>query len=290
MGVIQPAPAIVERVIRLFFRKLAVLHLPAPRADVRRAYGPARYQFGDLRVPPGPGPHPVLMTIHGGFWRAKYGLEHLGHLCAALTDLGLATWNVEYRRLGQPGGGWPGTFLDIVRAAEHLQVLAGGYPLNLERFAVLGHSAGGHLALWLAAAASGRTFSGIPELGETRLPPLGAAFSLAGVSDLAAAWEMDLGDGVVSDFMGGSPGQHPERYASASPVELLPIGVLQILLHGRLDETVPFALSERYAEAARSCGDPVQLVPLEGMGHFEPIDPRSAAWPILSEVVLDVFN
>ncbi|HEX9618479.1 MAG TPA: alpha/beta hydrolase [Anaerolineales bacterium] len=286
MGAFLPAPTILERVIRRYCRKLAVLYLPGPKGDVRRAYGPERSQFGDLYLPPGAGLHPVLIAIHGGFWRAKYGLEHLGHLCKALTGLGLATWNVEYRRLGQPGGGWPGTFQDIGMAAQRVEALAGEFPLDLGRLAVLGHSAGGHLALWLAAASAGRAISGVPELGDLRLPPLRSAISMAGVSDLAAAWEMGLGAGVVSGLMNGSPKQYPERYAAASPVEMLPIGIPQILLHGRLDATVPFALSERYAAVAESYGDPVRLVPLEGLGHFELIDPRSAAWPVVTAAVL----
>jgi acetyl esterase/lipase len=227
-----------------------------------------------------------LIAIHGGFWRAKYGLGHLGHLCSALTAAGCATWNIEYRRLGQKGGGWTGTFLDIGKAAEHLAVLSEEFPLDLSRAAVLGHSAGGHLALWLAAASARRVASLMPGSADLRLPSLRAAISLAGVSDLATAWEMGLGDGVVSRLMGGSPQQYPERYAAGSPVELLPTGVPQILLHGRLDDCVPCVLSERYAEAARSCGDDLRLVTLENTGHFELIDPRSQAWAVVQAEVM----
>jgi acetyl esterase/lipase len=290
MGMVQPSPRFAERLLRRIYRKLAVLYLPAPQPDARRAYGSGPSQFGDLRLPSGPGPHPVLVTLHGGFWRAKYGLEHLGHLCAALTRLGLATWNLEYRRLGQPGGGWPGTFLDVWSGATYLESLAEEYPLDLNRVAVLGHSAGGHLALWLAAAYSGKTFTNQFDLAQPRRLQLLAAIALAGVSDLREAWKLELGNGVVADLLGGTPHDYPDRFVAASPVECLPLGIPQVLVHGCLDETVPFSLSKQYGETAASFGDPVQLVPLEGMGHFEPIDPRSAAWAAVSAAVLRVLH
>src|SRR5579872_5792979 len=128
-----------------------VLETAAPRADARLRYGPDPLHFGDLRLPGGTGPHPVVVMVHGGFWRARFNLEYAGHLCAALAALGIATWNVEYRRLGDTGGGWPGTLLDVAAAADHLRTLAAPYHLDLSRVVAMGHSAGGHLALWLAA-------------------------------------------------------------------------------------------------------------------------------------------
>src|SRR5437762_364288 len=127
-----------------------ILSLPPPPADARLAYGGGEFQFGELRVPGGAGPHPALVVIHGGFWRARFDLLHIGHLCAALTAGGVATWSVEYGRLGNPGGGWPGTFQDVAMAAGHLRVIASQYDLDLGRVAAIGHSAGGQLALWLA--------------------------------------------------------------------------------------------------------------------------------------------
>src|SRR5579864_8847074 len=128
-----------------------ILDLPPPAADVRVAYGTDPNQFGDLRLPKGKGPFPVVINLHGGYWRAKYDLAHAGHLCAALTALGFVTWNVEYRRVGNDGGGWPGTLEDVVSAYRFLPQLAKRYPLDASKVLVMGHSAGGQLALCLAA-------------------------------------------------------------------------------------------------------------------------------------------
>ena len=128
-----------------------ILQMAPPKADARIPYGKDPVQFGELRIPAGPDPHPLVIFIHGGFWKAQYNLLHAGHLCAALKTAGAATWSLEYRRIGEPGGGWPGTFEDIVRGAEHVRALTKRYPLNLDRLVGAGHSSGGHLALWLAA-------------------------------------------------------------------------------------------------------------------------------------------
>lgn len=260
----------------------AILTAPAPPADARIAYGPVPLQFGDLRLPPAPGPHPVVMVIHGGFWRAAYDLTHIGHLCAALTAAGAATWNVEYHRLGQPGGGWPGTFLDVAVAMEHLRDLAPRYDLDFTRVVALGHSAGGHLALWLAAR--GRLPAGDPLYTPAPFLPR-AAVSLAGVADLRRGWELHLSNGVVEDFMGGAPTQVPDRYATASPADLLPLGVPQLLIHGTEDRSVPYAISRDYQAIAMARGDDVTLVTLPGAGHFELIDPLSREWPAITKHV-----
>lgn len=258
----------------------SILTHPTPPADARLVYGPDPAHFGDLRLPPGEGPFPVIVTIHGGFWRARYDLEHLGPLCAALTGLGVATWNIEYRRLGQTGGGWPGTFHDVLFAIEHLRHVLLFYPLDLGNISVLGHSAGGHLALWAASA---------PRLEESHplylgdALPLKRVIALAGVADLRRAWELGLSEGVVGELLGGSPAEMPDRYASASPIELLPLRVEQWLIHGQEDEIVPVEISRAYHEAARARGDNASLIELPGMGHFEPIDPRSAAWEAVRE-------
>lgn len=275
-----------ERLLRRRFGVEAILSLPSPPAEVRIMYGTASSQFGDLRLPPQSGPHPVVMVIHGGFWRSKYDLQHIGRLCAAITWLGAATWSIEYRRLGNPGGGWPGTFADAAKALEYLRTIASRYDLDLNRVVVMGHSAGGHLALWLA--------------GLHRLPPesslasreplrVSAAISLAGVSDLRRAWELGLSSRIMDQFI-GSPEMFPERYAAASPIELLPIGGRQWLLHGVDDDIVPYELSQRYYEKAHTQGDPIVLIPLAATGHFELIDPESKAWPQVREIVLDLLG
>ena len=144
------------------------------------------------------------MNIHGGYWRAKYDLQHAGHLCAALTAKGLATWNVEYRRVGNPGGGWPGTFEDLRSAYRYVSQLAQRYNLDLSKMVVSGHSAGGQLALCLAGH-------------ETTIKRV---VSLAGVVDLQQAWELHLSDNAVVDFLGGEPSRVPEHYREADPMQL----------------------------------------------------------------------
>jgi acetyl esterase/lipase len=236
------------------------------------AYGADRFQRGELMVPAGSGPHGVALVIHGGFWRARYDLRHIRPLCRALVEACWAVWNVEYRRLGNAGGGWPGTFQDVASAADHLRELAPAHGLDLARVVALGHSAGGHLALWLAARHR------IPEASPLHSPdplPLRAAVALAGVVDLRESWRLRLSGGVLQELLGGEPDTIPDRYAAASPAEMLPLGVRQVLLHGTADPIVPFRLSAAYCERALRSGDPVSLVPLAGAGHFELIAPES---------------
>ncbi len=254
-----------------------------PPADRRLPYGADPLQFGELRLPGRPGPHPVAIVIHGGFWRAAYDLVHIGHLAAALTAAGVATWNVEYRRIGDPGGGWPGTFADVAAAADCLRAIAPVHHLDLTRVVTVGHSAGGHLALWLAAR--GRIPAGHP-LSTPDPLPVARAVGLAAVSDLRMCWELRLSNGVAEAFLGGSPDAVPERYAVASPAALLPLGVPQVLIHGTEDDTVPFAMSAVYRDTAVALHDPVTLIPLPGLDHFAVIDPESAAWPVVRGAVV----
>ncbi|MSP13425.1 MAG: alpha/beta hydrolase [Chloroflexi bacterium] len=263
-----------------------VLSLPPPAGNIRIPYGPGEFHFGDLRLPDTPPPYPTLTMIHGGFWRSQYGLDHTGHLCAALTAAGCATWSIEYRRLGNPGGGWPGTFQDVAQAIGHLRLLAPHYHLDLQRLVLMGHSAGGHLALWLAGA--GRIPPGNP-LHAPDLPRCRAAISLAGVIDLRHAWQLGLSQGIVEQLL-GSPAAYPERYATASPIELLPLGIRQILLHGTEDTNVPIEISQRYYNTALAHGDDITLISLPQMGHFEPIDPQSAAWPVVHRAVTQTLT
>lgn len=234
--------------------------LPPPNHQI--SYGADSNQFGHLRIPKGQGPHPVVIFIHGGFWRAAIGLERASQCCAALTESGHATWNLEYRRIGQPGGGWPGTLEDVRQAALLLSDLADKFNLDLSRVVVAGHSAGGHLALWLAAQGA--------------LPLQGVA-ALAPVADLRQGWQLQLGDGVVEQFLAGTPEQVPERYAMASPYDLLPTAVPQRLFHGTADEQVPFAMTEAFAQKSRNA----TLIALPGTGHNELIDPQSKEWPVV---------
>jgi acetyl esterase/lipase len=242
----------------------SILTRKPPEPDMRVPYGTDPNQFFDLRMPTGKGPYPVVFFIHGGYWRAKYDLTYAGHLCAALAKAGIASWNVEYRRVGNTGGGWPGTFEDI-RTAYHLlhgnkKETSGKF--DLKRVCVAGHSAGGQLALCLAAF----------EKTVTRV------LSLAGVVDLRRAWELHLSNDAVSEFLGGSPTAVPEHYREASPAERSIPHALQKLVHGTADDAVPYEISRSYADDKRKSGEKVELITLEKTGHFEIVDPESTIW------------
>jgi acetyl esterase/lipase len=238
-------------------------------------YGPDRSQCGDLHLPGGAGPHPVIVLIHGGSWRQRYGRAVMRAIAAALVLRGWAVWNIEYRRVGN-GGGWPQTFADVAAAIDRLDGL---HPsLDLSRVDVLGHSAGGHLALWAAGRTALPTGAPGAIAGRPRVP-LARVISLAGVCDLAGAYR-DWHGGAVRALMGGSPERLPERYEVADPLRRVPLAMPVLLVHGVLDETVSVRLSRTYASAARSAGADVELVEIEGAagGHRAFIDPRGSAW------------
>lgn len=251
---------------------------------IRLAYGPESLQFGDLYLPTGPGPHPTIILIHGGYWRARYGLDLMTGLAEDLTARGLAAWNIEYRRVGNPGGGWPGTFLDVARATDYLQLIESTYALDLARVIPIGHSAGGHLAFWLAARPhipEGNPLAGASiKDNDTQTGPLTpqAAISLAGVLDLMMAWRLHLSTDAVVELLGGTPADVPERYKAASPAALLPLGIPQILIHGTQDSNVPLEISQSYAAAAKAAGDHVTLIELPAVDHFAVINPHTTAW------------
>ncbi len=221
----------------------------------------------------------MAVVLHGGFWQAVYGRRLMSALSADLAANGVAAWNLDYRGVGG-GGGWPATFDDVAAGIDALATMPG---LDLTRVTTIGHSAGGQLALWLAGRR--RLPPDSPLAGPSPLP-IHWAVSLAGVVDLRRAWELNLGDGVVPQFLGGPPSAVPDRYAAGSPIELLPLGVRQTLVHGTDDTSVPIELSERYVERAAEVGDPATLVALDGAGHFEVIDPRADEWEAVASAVL----
>jgi acetyl esterase/lipase len=251
-----------------------ILTLAPPPADQRLAYGNDPNQFGDLRLPSGGGPFPVVMNIHGGFWRAKYDLLHAGHLCAALTRKGIATWNLEYRRVGNPGGGWPGTFEDIRNGYSFLPQIGKPYKLDASRVLVMGHSAGGQLALCLAA----------------HEPAVERAVSLAGVVDLQQAFELHLSNDAVVEFLGGKPNEVSDHYQEADPMRVAVGEAKQVLVHGTKDEVIPPAFSSKYVEEKRKKGENVKLIEIAGADHFDVIDPRSAAWKQVEGVVVELLG
>jgi acetyl esterase/lipase len=265
-----------------------ILDRTPPPFDERTHYGNDPNQFADLRFPNAKGLFPLLFVVHGGFWQSRYDLSHIGHLCAALTSKGIITCSIEYRRIGNPGGGWPGTFQDINLATRNIiQTMSQDQRFDRTRTAIIGHSAGGHLALWLVG--SHRISKGSPLLSDKR-QVVNNAVSLAGVSDLSLAWRQKLGNGIVTRLMGGTPEEHPDRYNAGSPIELLPTGGRHVLVHGTVDDTVPASQSEAFVGKAQRLGDRCTLVKLEGLGHYELIDPESEAWPSVVNAVLSLLN
>jgi acetyl esterase/lipase len=242
--------------------------------DVRTyAYGAEPAQVGDLHLPQAARPA-VVCLLHGGFWRKAYGRDQLSTHSADLAQRGYAAWNLGYRRLGEAGAGWPGTFDDVVAGIDFLGSLHdAGIGLDLSRVALVGHSAGGHLALWSAAR-----LTQAARRQAAKQVRIAAACAVAPVADLALACRLGLSNRVAAQLLGGEPHEIPAIYAQASPVERLPFGVPQLLVHGEHDEVVPMMMTERYAGRAAELGEPVEVLRLPQDGHFEVLDIRSQAW------------
>ncbi|WP_029429992.1 S9 family peptidase [Blastococcus sp. URHD0036] len=239
------------------------------------AYGPHPDQFLELTLPAGEDRAPVVVVLHGGFWRAAYGIDLARPLAADLAAAGFAAVAVEYRRVGA-GGGWPATVEDVAAALDALPGLDEVARLDLDDVTVVGHSAGGHLAAW----AAGRALlpAGAPGAGPR--VRVAAAVLQAGVLDLARADEQGLGRGAVREFLGGPPA--PDVLALASPVALLPTGAAVLCVHGTGDDVVPPEQSERYAQAAGRAGDAVEVRLVPG-DHMAMIDPAGPAWALVRE-------
>ena len=249
-----------------------VLSRPASPPDFTVAYGDDPEQIADVRVPaPGTTAQPLVVFIHGGFWRAAWDRTHAGPLAEGLAALGYPVACLEYRRVGQAGGGWPGTLSDVDTGVRDLPELIAvaiaerdGEPLDTARPILMGHSAGGHLALW-----AGRHMGADRTRGVVALAP---------VADLTKAYQRGLGGGAVAELLGGGPPDVPERYAAADPAANLPLGVPAVIVHGELDEDVPVDVGADFVERARQVEPTISLRRLPGVDHVELIDPLAPAW------------
>lgn len=254
--------------------------LPARAADQKIIYGPAPQQFGELRLPKGKGPHPVVVIIHGGCWGDFADATYMSNLSTRLADAGAATWNIEYRLVHQPGGGWPGTIQDAGAAIDYLRKIARANHLDLKRIVTTGHSAGGHLALW---AAGRKNITKKSPLYVRNPLPISATVPIAGIVDLEAFYEYGLN--VCGDrerrTLGGTVTEVPGHYRAASPISLLPIRIPQTLLFGDEDRAVPGRLFSAYITAAKP-----EVINVPGAAHFEFLMPGTQAEKILFEKLL----
>ena len=250
---------------------------------LRASYGPHAAQYGEVWLPPGSGPFPVVLLIHGGCWRrALPGLEFVRSFAAALQQRGLAVWNVEYRRIGDEGGGYPGTFLDVAAAADFLRELSRRHPLDLDRVVAVGHSAGGHLALWLGGRP--RIAASSPLYAVDALRPRHLV-SLGGLGDLAAmqGYHGDnvCGAGTIA-LLTGAAERAGDPYLDTSPVNLLPLGIPATMMVGVYDPALPPFFNASYRDIAMAKGDDVRVVVQPDAGHFDVVAP----WTPSGEEVL----
>ena len=253
-----------------------VRRMPPPAADFRILYGNHPLQFADLRLPPGPGPHPVAILIHGGCWQSAINLDNIAMLSAALARDGIATYSIEYRRVGDSR--WPDTFRDVGAAVDSLRDAAKAHPLDLSRVVIAGHSAGGHLALWAAARA--KLKPGSPLHDASPLLPRGVV-SIAGVPDLRSAAADKVCGNAITDLVGGDT----TRFSETSPLEMLPLGIPQHLVNGARDPIVVPKWGDQYLTAARKAGDTVSLTLLPDAGHFELIAPAKPAYAAVKQAI-----
>ncbi len=264
-----------------------VVRLPSPAPAHVIPYGEHPLQFGHLRLPPGPGPHPVLVFLHGGCFLSQYDIRHVGALEQAVADAGFAVWSLEYRRVGDDGAGWPSTFRDVARGADHVRTLAADHYLDLDRAVAGGHSAGGALALWLAARK--RLTDASPLYVRDPLEIHGV-FAMAPAPDLEGMHTAGVCGGVIDRLMGGSPAEVPERYAQVSPMQLTPIDVTQVLVIGRHDRSWA-PVGRAYHERAVAAGArAIRSIEAPESGHFEMIVPSTVGWDLVVESLRALFH
>ncbi len=258
-------------------------NLPAVAPDASFTYGSDASQFVDLYLPSTTGMHPVVVLVHGGCWREQYTLKPLGGICRALTDAGFAVWSIEYRRTGN-GGGYPQTLLDVAQGADLICTVAAEYHLDLSHVITMGHSAGGHAALWLAAR---HRLAPTSPLYSTNPLAVRGVVCLAGIVDLVYGVEQNQCAGSLTFVLGGMPEEVPDHYRDASPMALLPIGVRQIHIVGDADDEMLDNVRP-YIDAATKVGDDVRLVIPPNAGHFEIVVANTPAWKTVLDAVIEL--
>jgi len=274
LTVCTPAPATAQL---LSPADLMAMEWPEPEATI--SYGTEPLQFGYLRLPDGDGPHPVALFIHGGCYLSMYDIRHAGLAEQGLADAGFAVWSIEYRRVGDEGGGWPNTFLDVAAGVDHLRELSDTYPIDLDRVYTVGHSAGANMALWAAARPDVPAESDV----HTDEPlPIAGVLALAPAATLSAFHQVGVCGGVIDDLMGGAPDQVPERYDAVSPMRLMP-RVPQRIVVGTFDESWGPSGRTYFAAARDTPGIQITMVEAPESGHFEVIAPMTSTWTIVLE-------
>lgn len=273
-----------------FFNTSDVNHLHHKHAEFKLFYGKAPLQFGYLRLPyKGKKPYPVAVIIHGGCWLSAFAnVENTETLADALREEGIATWNIEYRRINNANGGWPNTFKDVGQATDYLRQIAPHYRLDLKRVIAIGHSSGGHLALWLGGR---HKISYKSELYSTNPLSLKGIVVLAGVTNLYAYRNYGInvcGGDVVAKLLGNK--NLEKRYKETSPSELLPLKTKQFLIYGIDDRAVPITFAHIYLKQAKKMGDNVRLISVQYTAHHEYLVPNTFAWPIIKSVVENLVN
>jgi acetyl esterase/lipase len=273
-----------------------VLSAVPPPADHRISYGTNEFQFGELWLPINAErrPVPLVVFVHGGWWKSEYDLTHASHLCAALKAAGVATWSIEYRRVGSTGGGWPTTFLDVAAGCDYVTTLAKSFPVDLNRILAMGHSAGGHLAFWLGGRhhvpEASLIYMPRPKVGLRGVIALAGAVDLRLTCDLSGSFRFAHDKHEVYNLMGGSPAEFQDRYRAASPGDLLPLGLPQVLIQGSEDDQIPPELPGRWAELARQQGDTVTVTMIPLANHLDVVDPQSKAWATVRSAVLTMLR
>jgi acetyl esterase/lipase len=263
-------------------------HAQPSLASIKISYGPGEKQFGDLYLPSEPGLRPVILLVHGGAWQSAATVESTQAAAIELAKLGYAVWNIEYRALGDDGGGFPGTFADVGAGTDALRKLARTHPLDLSCVVAVGHSAGGHLAMWIAGRK--RLPRSSPVHASTPLPIRGVV-DLAGPPDLRTGHDLSnaaAGEGAIETLIGADRRGFDAALKDTSPAELLPFGIRQILLFGGQDTVVPAEQGAIFQRNAAARGEKVDLRIVAGAEHTDFIAPWTGAWKESLKAIADI--